>query len=136
MMCIGFAIGALSLGVAAWRRYISKEIQDTGSSRSRCVIITDSVLNFMDEHCDWLEGDTVLLIAPSISPRARVRLENIVTNSANQAFKIITCDTYTGLWACARAVKKHDLICHKIDLQDVECPIGLNKHYGNVIDIS
>lgn len=114
---VGMGIAfAVSVSAAAYYLWKSSSEDDTNSmqpkakkqSKSKCIIITESIAEIRG--IDWvscLNEDIVLLVAPCVSFTI---LEKEYKNNPTINYKVINCDTVTGVWACVKSLKKDEVI--------------------------
>ncbi|QLQ81742.1 hypothetical protein HG537_0F05030 [Torulaspora globosa] len=90
---------------------------------SRCVIVTKSVAEF--DEINWeslLKEDVVLVVAPGVL-------------FSHQSYKVICCNTMSGLWSCVRHLKKEQLLLKPDDLE-TPMPADVPRYVGQVIHIT
>lgn len=92
------------------KRISEKTSRDAGiveGIKSRCVVVTSSVINTMDviPWCQLLsdEEELVLIVIPSCKDQFHLDLDPRV------AYKVIRCDTILGVWSCIKSLKKQQL---------------------------
>lgn len=133
---------AVTVGATAW--FLWKSLKDTTEpeaiqnnrskkSCSRCIIVTKSIAE--SNEVEWvklLAEDIVILVAPSVSfPTSSIEQSIYSKNK----YKIIHCDTFAGIWACVKSLRKHELILFKDDIEG-EVPSDIPRFVKHVSTLS
>lgn len=135
--CVGAAAG-IAFGVAALGYYVyqvkfsveSEDTQNTAikSKSSRCIVMTKSLCEL--KRIDWLdllESDVVLLVAPGVT------LPDQCAGSVHHKYKIIYCETFTGIWACVRHLGKDQLIFNSNEVVG-GVPVDIPRYVKELFD--
>ncbi|QLG73136.1 hypothetical protein HG535_0E02200 [Zygotorulaspora mrakii] len=105
------------------------ENERLSSFTSQCILMTPSISKL--KTMDWssvLKYDVVLLVPPEVEFLADTDL------ASNNNYKVLYCDTMSGLWSCIRHLRKHQLIYVSEDLQDT-MPQDIPRYVKSIIDL-
>lgn len=98
---------------------VEMEPQD---KKTKCIIISESIAN--SSEIDWelvLTKDVVLLVVPGVS-------------FPHRSYKVIRCETMSGLWSCVRHLKKEQLLLIPTDLQ-TGFPADIQRYTSRIVHI-
>lgn len=106
--------------LAYWLTSKASEASEEPLDKSRCIIITASIA----DETRWtplLDEDVVLVVAPGV-------------DFPHKSYKVIRCDTMTGLWSCVRHLKKDQLLLKPNDLES-PMPADIPRYTAHITQI-
>ncbi|AET39814.1 ubiquitin-protein transferase activating protein PEX22 Ecym_5011 [Eremothecium cymbalariae DBVPG len=125
----GFALAAGVIVYSYWNSSDTPEKKRNYKEyRRKCIIWSPAVEQSSNLETILLE-DSVILIPPESGS-----LQDLLAVGNENAYKIIKCDTWQGVWSCVRHLRAHYLLLKECEIPEA-IPVDILNYVNKIISI-